>query len=319
MVITTQADSIRSVLELDLELKWTLEEVYQLKIDLNEVFDGLDLDEDIATFAKGLVGFEGEGLTEAKGSLSLKLGIGLEYQKSTKTILPFIKGTTGLKVAFRIKAAADFAASVGPFTADINVLATVDDYGEDLSIQFGLEDSLNYYLSSNKTLARTGFVVVASPQQLVDRLDVSVSGRVVGEVDATLKIPPTIGEGSASVKFVIPDINNFIQKKPNAFVVVYRATLRLNARAPSLIDLLLMDPEGIVKVSLRVCLPSSLKSCLGCALSCCLLLHQAVDNLFKEAEVCLFGYLLCSAVGCNLILRILTQTCALRDQSAICP
>lgn len=162
---------------------------------MNEVFEGLSLDEDIAQFAKGLVAFGGEGITDTKGGISFTLGIGLEYVKNAKTkILPYIKGTTGLDLYFSIESNANFLASIGPFTADVDVSVVVDDYGDDLSIQFGLEDSLNYYLSSNKSLARDGFAVVANPIGLVDELDASISGRVEGQVDATFVVPGGFGE-----------------------------------------------------------------------------------------------------------------------------
>ena len=52
--IKTTDDDVRSVLELDITLDWGWDEVYQLKLDLNEIFEGLELDSDIAKFAKGL-------------------------------------------------------------------------------------------------------------------------------------------------------------------------------------------------------------------------------------------------------------------------
>lgn len=57
------------------------------------------------------------------------------------------------------------------------------------------------------------------------------------------------------MQFSISDINNLIQQKPGAFAVFYEVTFELSI--PSFIDILLMDPEGIV---------------------------NAVDGIFKEAE-----------------------------------
>lgn len=48
------------------------------------------------TFAKGLIALEGEGVINLGGSLAFTLGIGLEYDKGKKKILPYILGTTGL-------------------------------------------------------------------------------------------------------------------------------------------------------------------------------------------------------------------------------
>ena len=77
--------------------------------------------DDIATFAKGLVTFEGEALTEIDGSLRLTLGLGLEYVKSTGDIVPYFKGSTGLELGVSIFSDADFTATIGPFGADIAV------------------------------------------------------------------------------------------------------------------------------------------------------------------------------------------------------
>ena len=104
VAITTTSDSIRSVLELDITLLWSFEEVKQLQIDLASILEEVDLPEDVATFAKGIVGLNGQALADLKGSLSFTLGIGLEYVKATKAILPFIKGTTQVAVGLEINA-----------------------------------------------------------------------------------------------------------------------------------------------------------------------------------------------------------------------
>lgn len=262
VVITTLADNIRPAIELDVSLNWSFDEVYQLNIDLEEVFDGLELDEDIAQFAKGLVAFGGEGLTEMSGGLSLTIGIGLELEKkecgdksSKAKILPYIKGATGLDLFFQLTTDTIFTASIGPFTANVDIAAMIDNYGDDLSISFGLIDTLNYYLSSDKSLARDGFVVVPSPKNLVDELDVTISGRIEGRVEADLAVPLGFGNGHALVEFSVSDVNNLIQQTPGAFAVFYEVSFEVEV--PSFIDILLMDPEGIV---------------------------NALDGVFKQAE-----------------------------------
>ena len=71
--------------------------------------------------AKGIVALNGAALADLFGELSLTIGIGLEYLKETKTILPYIKGSTGLALGLSIDAVADFVATIGPFSADVNV------------------------------------------------------------------------------------------------------------------------------------------------------------------------------------------------------
>ena len=89
--------------------------------DLAEILEGLDLPEDIAMFAKGIVALNGAALADLYGKLSFTLGIGLEYVKATNTILPYIKGTTGLDLELSIEAIANFTATIGPFSADVDV------------------------------------------------------------------------------------------------------------------------------------------------------------------------------------------------------
>ena len=127
---------------------------------------------------------------------------------------------------------------------DINVGATVDNNGDDLAIKFGLEDKLNYYLSSNKTLARSGFVVT-SIGDLVKELDASITGQVSGIVRAEFVGVP--GNANAFVQFDIADMNNMLdpKKRPSAISVFYQANI--DFEVPSFLDILLMDPKGIVE------------------------------------------------------------------------
>ena len=56
MTMTTSSNDIKSVLELDINLNWTFEEVRQLMIDIGYMFGtGEPLDDDIAMFARGII------------------------------------------------------------------------------------------------------------------------------------------------------------------------------------------------------------------------------------------------------------------------
>ena len=84
-----------SALELEVTLLWSFAEARDLQIDLDAIFEGLELDDDIATFAKGVIAFDGAATTAIEGSLAFTLGIGLQYVKESGDIRPYIKGTTG--------------------------------------------------------------------------------------------------------------------------------------------------------------------------------------------------------------------------------
>jgi hypothetical protein len=182
----------------------SFDEARQLQIDLEAILEGLDLDEDIASFAKGILAFDGTAETSIAGGLSLRLGVGLEYVKQSKNINSYIKGDTGLELWFSVKSIAEFSAAIGPFSANVKVTTVIDNAGPPLSIQFGLEDGLNYYLSSNKTLERDGFKVVESVGKLVDELDAAVKGQVVANVEANI-----LGDiGRFFVDMRVSDINS---------------------------------------------------------------------------------------------------------------
>ena len=56
VTMTTSSDDVKSVLELDVNLNWSFEEVLQLMIDIGSMFDtGQPLDDDIAMFANGII------------------------------------------------------------------------------------------------------------------------------------------------------------------------------------------------------------------------------------------------------------------------
>jgi hypothetical protein len=236
---TPTSDAIRSSLDLDITLQWTFLEARQLNIDLASILEGLDLDEDIKNFAKGLVALEGQASIEIVGSLSVTLGLGLEYLKETESFIPYMKGTTGLVITFAADANAEFEASIGPLSATVDVKATVDNYGQPLAITVGLNPSLNYYISTDQKLTRSGFTRVPSISTLADEISVAIAGQILARIDAEF----VGGLGSAVMKIQISDINNVIQRKSGAIALYYKVSM---TEIPSLLDILLLDPVAIV-------------------------------------------------------------------------
>lgn len=127
----------------------------------------------------------------------------------------------GLALEFSVTTGVDFECTIGPFGADITGEVTVDNLGNPLSIVFGLNDRLNYYLSSNTTLARDGFVTTTLTD-LVDKFDIAITGRVIGDIDLSLRVPPPF-IARAHVIFGIPDVNLLLDplKRKSAFAVIY--------------------------------------------------------------------------------------------------
>ena len=209
--------------------------------------------------------------------MAFTLGIGLEYVKSTKTILPYIKGSTGLKLEFSAGAVAEFEATIGPFSADVVLNVEVDNLGEPVVIKFGLDSKLNYYLDdqassksststnqaatttrtgsrrrlqtsdvTNKSITtpRDGFTNIPSVSVLKNAVAVSFAGGLRGSADAKLKGLPEQCSPGAFIQLFLSDINCILQKKPGCISVVYQANFGCDI--PSFLEILLMDPKGII-------------------------------------------------------------------------
>ena len=233
------SDDIRSSLEIDLKLEWSFMEAIELNIDLEAILEGLDLDENIKKFAKGIIGLDGDGKAEITGSMSFSLGIRLEYVKQSGKINPYLKGVTGVGLTFSANVDNKFQATVGSIPATIAVAASIDNYGKPLSILVGLNPNVNYYISTDKRLTRSGFQRVSSIGALGNEISYNIRGQVSAELDAEL----AGGIGKAFMRIKISDINSLIQKKPGAVALYYKVS---TIGKPSFLDILLMDPVAIV-------------------------------------------------------------------------
>jgi hypothetical protein len=92
-------------------------------------------------------------------------------------------------------------------SADVNVTATIDNNGEPLSIEVGLDSRSNYYISSNQALRRTGFKVVPFAE-LVNEISVVVKGQILAEINAEF----LGGLGNAYIRIQIRDLNSMWRK-----------------------------------------------------------------------------------------------------------
>ena len=239
VVFTPTSDNIRSSIEVDLLLEWSFLEAIQLNIDLAGILEGMDLDEDIRKFAKGIIGFDGAAGTDITGSISLSLGVGLEYVRQTGAIVPYLRGITGVVLNLSADANAEFQASIGALSASVAIDATIDNYGDPLSISVGLDPGLNYYISSDTRLSRNGFQRVSSIGALADEISIAFKGQVMAEIEAEI----FGGLGNAFITIQISDINNVVQQKPGAVAIYYKVSV---AEIPSFLDLLLLDPTAII-------------------------------------------------------------------------
>ena len=250
----TKSDNIRSELELNIILSWSFEELASLAIDLDAILDGLELDDDLKAFAIGLLPFAGSAITDINGSLSFTFGIGIEYERATKKVRPYIKGTTGLELGFAAQAVADFDVTVGALSAEARANLVVDNFGDSVVIRAGLDNSLNYFLSdqvSDKSSTaqpttqiiakREGFSKVASLGELTKSFAVSITGGLSGSlVVAVNDFPEVCPNAGVEIDFSWPDFNC---RGPSCNSVVYRAT---SCTPPSFLSMLLENPAAII-------------------------------------------------------------------------
>ena len=251
----TKSDNIRSELELNIILSWSFEELASLAIDLDAILDGLELDDDLKAFAKGLLPFAGSAITDIKnGLLSFTFGIGIEYERATKKVRPYIKGTTGLELGFAAQAVADFDVTIGALSAEARANLVVDNFGDSVVIRAGLDNSLNYFLrdqvSDKSSTAqpttqiiakREGFSEVASLGELTKSFAVSVTGGLSGSlVVAVNDFPEVCPNAGVEIDFSWPDFNC---RGPSCNSVVYRAT---SCTPPSFLSMLLENPAAII-------------------------------------------------------------------------
>jgi hypothetical protein len=204
VVFSPQSDDMRSSLDVDVTLHWSFQEAYQLNMDIAAILDGLDIDDGLKWFAKGLIPFEGSGIVDLEGFLSLSLGVGVEYERQSKQFRFYIKGVTGLTVGFASEISTEFTANIGALPAEVQVEASIGKIGSPITITAGLDNDVNYYISTNSTLQRDGFQVVSGVGKLADKITVSVTGQIAATANAVfLK-----GLGSAYLEVSIADLNS---------------------------------------------------------------------------------------------------------------
>ena len=137
-----------------------------------------------------------------------------------------------MALQFLIDTDVKFECTVGPFGADVTGNVAVDNLGVPLTISFGLNDRLNYYLSSNTSLARNRFVTIPTITDLVNKFDIAIAGRVIGDIDLSLRVPPPF-TARARIQFGIPDVNLLLDplKRKSAFAIIYEVEVSLPKRS----------------------------------------------------------------------------------------
>jgi hypothetical protein len=103
----------------------------------------------------------------------------------------------------------------------------------------GLNESLNYYLDSSA--ARPGFVNVSGINGLIDEVGVKFDGSVNAQIDAAIALIGT----TLTCTVGVSDLDALFRGDTTALFLSYSVTTP-EFEIPSFLDILLMDPQGIV-------------------------------------------------------------------------
>ncbi len=244
--ITTTSDEIRSELTVELTLEWAFTRTETFVLDMSEYFS----EEDIAGnagldfFANSLLPGSGEGQFGIEAGLVFTMGVGLEYVSATKKVNPFVIGTTGFKLQLAAAGALDYECSIGAFQGSVDAQFSFGDGdGGPMELSVGLNESLNYYLANPgpESSDRDGFTTVSGISGLVSEVEAIFSGQAVANVTAGLSLLRL----SVDVDAAISDLQAFFLGDTSVLSVEFTPTLP-SFEVPSLLDILLAEPQGII-------------------------------------------------------------------------
>ena len=238
-----------SDLRVNITLNWEFIEARSIGIDLKEILDaneGEGLSDD-GEFLHSLVPAQGEGEFELSGTVQFDLGVGVEFNRTAKSISPYIMSTSGFKATFDAQGDLDFQASLGPLRGEIAGRFFVGQDNNPLSLEVGLKDDSDFYYISSKSgeAARPNFEKATLNDLITKKLGVQFEGNA--GADITLCVPLICVE-DAGVDFDILDLEEFIRGGSGNDVVTFKVTPpQSNCIGKfSFLDILLQDPEAVV-------------------------------------------------------------------------
>ncbi|GAX18396.1 hypothetical protein FisN_2Lh003 [Fistulifera solaris] len=244
--ITTTSDSIRSELSVELTLAWTFTLTETFVLDMSNYFSEEDLENNAGLdfFANALLPGTGEGQFGLEAGLVFTMGVGLEYVSATNDVNPFVKGTTGFKLQLAAAGSLDYECSVGAFQGGVEAeFSFGDGDGGPMELSVGLDESLNYYLSDPgaDSSNREGFKIVSGISGLVSEVEAVFAGQATANLTAGLSL---LGL-SIDVDAAISDLQAFFLGNTSVLSVEFTPSFP-SFEVPSLLDILLAEPQGII-------------------------------------------------------------------------
>jgi hypothetical protein len=252
--INTTDNEYYSNLDLQIVLAYAYNRSEEINIDLNGIIS--DLGEDnkaIAFFAKALIPDSSASAgVNIEASLTLTLDVGVEYNKANKSISSYIKDSTGAKVTFLAEAIFGFGASIGPFPGTVDAGLRVGSSSEPVTLTVGLPgNGAKYYLFGGGNESK-------SITDVLNDVNVSFSGAITADIIAEI---PDIG-AKLEVNVTVDDILLALRGNSSAFKVEWNTTGPTAPKIPTLLEILLSDPQGLI---------------------------DAIDDIFERAEAASLG------------------------------
>lgn len=242
MNITSTSNEIRSDLTVEIELYWNFSYSETLGLDMSSFFTEEEIESNAGLnfFANALLPGEGSGTIGVDGSLTFNLGVGLEYVNETGEVNSYILGTTGFLAELESTGQLDYEAAVGVFQGTIEA-----GFDMPLSLSVGLDDDLNYYLGDPGIVSdtREGFTNVSGISGLVDEIAVEFGGSATANISVGLSL---LGL-SLDVDFALTDLDAFFRNSSDnsSFSVTFKFDPP-SFTVPTLLDILLAEPQGII-------------------------------------------------------------------------
>ena len=248
--ITPSDTNQTSSLDIEVVLEYDYLRSDDMLIDLEEILGSINGSinfdpEDgkiISSFSNGLVpDVQGSATILFNPRLKLTLALGLEYDKTSKTMKPYFRGSTGLEISLNAQGNFDFNCTIGPLKGYVNGEVKVgESSSRPISFFAGLAGG-----KSQKHFITDVSAITSLQDNLELVFDGIVTANIVAEMDS-LFFPPPLTAPKIEATLSVPDLAKAIQRSPNALITSVKVNGPGSLSMPSFFDFLLKDPQALV-------------------------------------------------------------------------
>jgi len=253
--LTPSENEVHTNLDLTITLNYIQSRSAIANIDLEEYLASSNLDEStaatVALFTSGLEPIGSGAEIEVDTDLTLHLAIGIEYEKNDRTTSLYMKDNTGIVATFLSDASFGFQAQIGALEGTVEGTAKVGEPNSPLTFTAGFSDAVGesennqatkMYLSGPN--ARTiASILNDATYDFTGSLDLFLDAQM-GEIffPITEEYSPPGLEVTSAV-----DMRKLLFGEEDAFSNTVIATGSFSPELPSLFDILIMNPEGVIQ------------------------------------------------------------------------